>query len=145
MKRSTCGRTLGAAAVSIVSVLAMSFTGVAAQAAPEPAPTEQALADLIAAGRKAAPVADSGSAGSSGSACTSGSGAGSGNGSGDCYGGSGSSSGSSGGFASDTVGYGPPMTSWLAAFGYGLLNPDVAPPGANDWNCKPTASTPVPW
>ncbi|MCP2289727.1 esterase/lipase family protein [Nocardia amikacinitolerans] len=144
MKRSTWGRTLGAAAVSIVSVLAMSFTGVAAEAAPEPAPTEQALADLIAAGRKAAPVAESGSAGRSGSACTSGSGAGSGNGSGNCYGGSGSSSGSAGGFASDTVGYGPPMTSWLAAFGHGLLNPDVAPPGANDWNCKPTAEHPRP-
>ncbi|WP_068067287.1 esterase/lipase family protein [Nocardia xishanensis] len=139
MKRSTCGRALGAAAVSIVSVLAMSFTGVAAQADPAPAPTEQALAELIAAGRKAAPVA-----GGSGSACTSGSGAGSGNGSGNCYGGSGSSSGSSGGFASDTVGYGPPMNSWVEAFGYGLIHPDVAPPGANDWKCKPTAEHPRP-
>ncbi|MEU2257019.1 lipase [Nocardia xishanensis] len=139
MKRSTCGRALGAVAVSIVSVLAMSFTGVAAQADPAPAPTEQALAELIAAGRKAAPVA-----GGSGSACTSGSGAGSGNGSGNCYGGSGSSSGSSGGYASDTVGYGPPKTSWVEAFGYGLTNPDVAPPGANDWKCKPTAEHPRP-
>ncbi|MFD0360822.1 esterase/lipase family protein [Nocardia sp. GCM10030253] len=127
-----------------VSVLTMSMTGIVAAAAPGPAPTEQNLADYIAAGRKGAPVADSGSAGSSGSACTSGSGAGSGNGSGDCYGGSGSSSGSSGGYASDTVRYGPPMTSWLAAFGYGLLNPDAAPPGSNDWNCKPTAEHPRP-
>ncbi|GAB2514218.1 esterase/lipase family protein [Nocardia heshunensis] len=80
----------------------------------------------------------------SGSACTSGSGAGSGNGSGNCFGGSGSSSGSSGGYASDTKGYGPSMTSWLAAFGYGLLNPDATPPGANDWNCKPSAAHPRP-
>ncbi|MFI6361982.1 esterase/lipase family protein [Nocardia sp. NPDC050630] len=144
MKRSRCGRSVSAAVMMGVSVLAMSVTGVAAHANPDPAPTEQTLADYIAAGRKAAPVADSGSAGSSGSACTSGSGAGSGNGSGDCYGGSGSSSGSSGGYASDTVGYGPPMTSFLAAFGYGLLNPDVAPPGTNDWNCKPTAEHPRP-
>ncbi|WP_433709769.1 esterase/lipase family protein [Nocardia sp. CA-084685] len=144
MKRSRCGRSVSAAVMMGVSVLAMSVTGVAAHANPDPAPTEQTLADYIAAGRKAAPIADSGSAGSSGSACTSGSGAGSGNGSGDCYGGSGSSSGSSGGYASDTVGYGPPMTSFLAAFGYGLLNPDVAPPGTNDWNYKPTAEHPRP-
>ncbi|WP_378742932.1 esterase/lipase family protein [Nocardia brasiliensis] len=125
-----------------VSVLVMGIAGAGASAAPPADATEQALADYIAAGRKAAPVADSGSA--SGSACNSGSGAGSGNGSGNCYGGSGSSSGLSGGYASDTVGYGPPMTSWLAAFGHGLLNPDVAPPGANDWNCKPTAERPRP-
>ncbi|GAB4585502.1 alpha/beta fold hydrolase [Nocardia sp. IFM 10818] len=126
-----------------VSVLAVGLGSQVAGAAPESAPTEQQLADYIAAGRKAGPVAGSGSAGS-GSACTSGSGAGSGNGSGDCYGGSGSSSGSSGGYASDTVGRGPVMTSWLAAFGYGLLNPDATPPGANDWNCKPTPEHPRP-
>ncbi|MFI6169561.1 esterase/lipase family protein [Nocardia sp. NPDC051052] len=141
MKRSTLGRSsLAAAVMTGVSVLVMGIAGPGANA--DPAPTEQTLADYIAAGRTAAPVADSGSA--SGSACNSGSGAGSGNGSGDCYGGSGSSSGLSGGYASDTVGYGPPMTSWLAAFGYGLMNPDVAPPGANDWNCKPTAAHPRP-
>lgn len=124
----------------MASVLAVGFAGVA-QAEPVSA-DEQALADYIAAGRTGAPVADSGSA--SGSACTSGSGAGSGNGSGDCYGGSGSSSGSSGGYASDTVGFGPEQSSWVAAFGYGLGNPDVAPPGTNDWNCKPTAEHPKP-
>ncbi|MBP2192279.1 esterase/lipase family protein [Nocardia goodfellowii] len=145
MKRSTCGRSArwkgtGAAVVMGVSVLAMSFAGVPAQA--EPAPTEQTLAEYIQAGLKARPVADSGSG--SGSSCNSGSGAGSGNGSGDCYGGSGSSSGSAGGYASDTVGYGPAQSSWLAAFGYGLLNPDAAPPGTNDWNCKPTEANPRP-
>ncbi|WP_280432452.1 esterase/lipase family protein [Nocardia brasiliensis] len=143
MKRSTSGRSTLAAAVMLgVSVLVLGVGGVGANAEPTAQLTEQELADYIAAGRKAAPVADSGS--SSGSACNSGSGAGSGNGSGNCYGGSGSSSGLSGGYASDTVGYGPPMTSWLAAFGYGLANPDAAPPGANDWNCKPTAAHPRP-
>ncbi|MGW4741582.1 esterase/lipase family protein, partial [Nocardia xishanensis] len=121
--------------------MAMGSSVLTGHAAPEAQPTEQQLADYIAAGRK--PVANSGSAGS-GSACTSGSGAGSGNGSGNCYGGSGSSSGSSGGFASDTVGYGPPKTSWVEAFGYGLTNPDAAPPGANDWKCRPTAEHPRP-
>ncbi|MET7772118.1 lipase [Nocardia sp. NPDC005366] len=143
MKRSTRARRgltrrTSAAIMASVSMLAMGFTGVAAHADPEPAPTEQALADYIAAGRKAAPVAGTGSA------CNSGSGAGSGNGSGDCYGGSGSSSGLSGGYASDTVGYGPAQTAWLSAFAYGLSNPDVAPPGTNDWNCKPTESHPRP-
>ncbi|WP_069160842.1 esterase/lipase family protein [Nocardia altamirensis] len=140
MKRNSSSLT---AAVFVgISALVFGISGVGANAAPTAEPTDQTLADYIAAGRKAAPVAESGSG--SGSACTSGSGAGSGNGSGNCYGGSGSSAGLSGGYASDTVGYGPPMTSWLAAFGYGLLNPDVAPPGANDWACKPTADRPRP-
>ncbi|WP_460700862.1 esterase/lipase family protein [Nocardia thraciensis] len=144
MRRSTRRRPLSAAVLVGVSLLAVGFGTVGAGAQPAQAPieqpTEQQLADNIAQGLKdpaAKPIVDSGSAGSSGSACTSGSGAGSGNGSGDCYGGSGSSSGSSGGHASDTVGYGPEMSSFLAAFGYSLLNPDVGPPGTNDWNCKP--------
>ncbi|WP_067814788.1 esterase/lipase family protein [Nocardia inohanensis] len=121
------------------SMLALGFACSGAEAAPDAAPTEQQLADYIAAGvQRGEPVAGTGSA------CTSGSGAGSGNGSGDCYGGSGSSSGSSGGRSSDTVGYGPSMTSWVAAFGYGVANPDATPPGANDWNCKPTAEHPRP-
>ncbi|QIS04014.1 hypothetical protein F5X71_18285 [Nocardia brasiliensis] len=128
MKRTTTRRS-AAAVLAGVAVLVLGVGGVDAQAEPAPAPTEQDLADYIAAGRKAAPVANSGS--SSGSACNSGSGTGSGSGSGDCYGGSGSSCGLSGGYASDTVGYGPPMTSWLAAFGYGLTHPDAAPPGAS--------------
>ncbi|WP_280263593.1 esterase/lipase family protein [Nocardia wallacei] len=141
MRRTTIRRPLRAAVMMGAAILAIGLPGVGVHADPAPAPTEQQLADLIGAGLKdpaAHPIAeDSGSAGSSGSACTSGSGAGSGNGSGDCYGGSGSSSGSSGGYASDTKGYGPASSSWLAAFGYGLLNPDAAPPGTNDWNCKP--------
>lgn len=133
---------LRAAVLLAATALTCGLAASSAQAEPAATPTEQDLAAYIAAGRTGQPVADSGSA--SGSACNSGSGAGSGNGSGDCYGGSGSSSGLSGGYASDTVGYGPPQTSWLAAFGYGLANGDAAPPGANDWNCKPTAEHPRP-
>ncbi|WP_067714046.1 esterase/lipase family protein [Nocardia yamanashiensis] len=130
MRRSTRRAAVRAAVLAGASLLAFGCVGVGADAAPGSAPTEQQLAEYIAAG--------------TGSACTSGSGAGSGNGSGDCYGGSGSSSGSSGGRATDTKGYGPVMTSWVAAFGYGLANPDATPPGANDWNCKPTAEHPRP-
>ncbi|NNH68430.1 lipase [Nocardia uniformis] len=140
MKRRTRGGTIRAAVITGVSLLSISLIGVGARGAPESPPTEQQLADYIAAGRT---VADSGSAGS-GSSCNSGSGTGSGNGSGDCLGGSGSSSGLSGGYASDTVGHGPSMTSWLAAFGYGLANGDAAPPGSNDWNCEPTPEHPRP-
>ncbi|MFB7719105.1 esterase/lipase family protein [Nocardia sp. NPDC056100] len=143
MRRSTRPRALRSAILSGVSLLAVGFAGTTATAAPDPAPTEQNLADYINAGLKGGPIADSGSGGS-GSSCNSGSGAGSGNGSGDCYGGSGSSSGSSGGYSSDTTTYGPSMTSWLAAFGYGLAHPDATPPGANDWSCKPTAEHPRP-
>lgn len=35
------------------------------------------------------------------------------------------------------AGHGPRQDAFLPAFGYGLSNPDVAPPGANDWTCKP--------
>ncbi|MEV6061366.1 esterase/lipase family protein [Nocardia asteroides] len=137
MKSPSRRRTLQTAVLTGVGALAVALTGSGAAASPSPAPTEQQLAELISAGRE---VAGPGS----GSACTSGSGAGSGNGSGNCYGGSGSSSGSSGGKSTDTAGYGPSQTSWLAAFAYGLGNGDVSPPGANDWNCKPTAEHPRP-
>ncbi|MFF0491488.1 esterase/lipase family protein [Nocardia sp. NPDC004068] len=46
--------------------------------------------------------------------------------------------------ASDTKGSGPEMSAFLAAFGYSLLNPDVAPPGVNDWSCKPSSAHPRP-
>lgn len=137
MKSPSRRRTLQTAVLTGVGALAVALTGPGAGASPAPAPTEQALADLISEGRE---VAGPGS----GSACTSGSGAGSGNGSGNCYGGSGSSSGSSGGKSTDTVGYGPAQTSFLGAFAYGLANGDAAPPGANDWACKPTAEKPRP-
>lgn len=145
MKRTTIRGSLRTIVVAGAAILALGLPGVGVNAQPAAAPTEQQLADVIAGGLKdpaAKPIVDSGSA--SGSACNSGSGTGSGNGSGDCYGGSGSSSGLSGGYASDTVGYGPPATAFLAAFGHSLLNPDVAPPGSNDWSCKPTAAHPEP-
>lgn len=144
MRNKISGRILAAAVIALTSALTIGVATAGADPAQHPAkPSEQELADFITAGLKDASGADSGSAGS-GSACTSGSGAGSGNGSGDCYGGSGSSSGSSGGHAADPGGHGPPQTSWLAAFGYSLANPDAAPPGSNDWNCKPTAEHPRP-
>ncbi|MGV9411056.1 esterase/lipase family protein [Nocardia sp. NPDC003693] len=138
MTRSKRPGAIRVAVLAGVSMLALGFTGSTTTAAPEAPATEQQLADYIAAGVKVGTVAGTGSA------CTSGSGAGSGNGSGDCLGGSGSSSGSAGGRATDTQQYGPEMTSWLAAFGYGLANPDAAPPGTNDWNCKPTVEHPRP-
>ncbi|MFD3703985.1 esterase/lipase family protein [Nocardia sp. NPDC058658] len=57
---------------------------------------------------------------------------------------SGSSSGSAGSRASDAIGEGPEMSSYLAAFAYGLLHPDAAPPGANRWGCKPSPQHPRP-
>lgn len=47
-------------------------------------------------------------------------------------------------FASEALGPGPEMSSYLAAFGYGLTHPDAAPAGSNDWNCKPSAEHPRP-
>ncbi|MGC4990592.1 esterase/lipase family protein [Nocardia salmonicida] len=57
---------------------------------------------------------------------------------------SGSGSGSAGSRASDAVGEGPEMSAYLPAFAYGLLHPDAAPPGANRWDCKPSAQHPRP-
>ncbi|WP_278263580.1 alpha/beta fold hydrolase [Nocardia sp. AG03] len=62
---------------------------------------------------------------------------------------SGSASGSGTGSAAasratDTLGEGPAMTAPLAAFAYSLLHPDAAPPGANRWDCKPSAAHPNP-
>lgn len=38
---------------------------------------------------------------------------------------------------STPIGNGPKYAEFAPAFVYGLSNPDVAPPGANDWECKP--------
>ncbi|PXX64333.1 alpha/beta hydrolase family protein [Nocardia tenerifensis] len=48
------------------------------------------------------------------------------------------------GHASDALGEGPEVSAYLAAFAYGLTHPDAAPPGANRWNCAPTAEHPRP-
>lgn len=39
---------------------------------------------------------------------------------------------------------GPPSASFVAALGYSLVHPDVDPPGANDWSCRPSARHPHP-
>ncbi|MCJ0890889.1 triacylglycerol lipase [Rhodococcus sp. ARC_M5] len=44
----------------------------------------------------------------------------------------------------ETKGYGPAFTNFLAGFLYSVVNPNVAPQGANDWNCKPSAAHPRP-
>ncbi|WP_307827323.1 esterase/lipase family protein, partial [Gordonia rubripertincta] len=44
----------------------------------------------------------------------------------------------------ETTGYGPDQKNFLAGFLYSIANPNVAPQGANDWNCKPTAAHPRP-
>ncbi len=97
-----------------------------ATATPTLEPTIDSLADYVNAGTVAAAdgrtptaIADTGSA-------------------------SGSSSGSAGSRASDAVGEGPEMSAYLPAFAYGLLHPDAAPPGANRWDCKPSAQHPRP-
>ncbi|QNG20492.1 alpha/beta fold hydrolase [Rhodococcus triatomae] len=46
--------------------------------------------------------------------------------------------------ANGTVGVGAPATSFPEAFANGLLNPNAAPVGANDWGCKPSAAHPRP-
>ncbi|MFT3716882.1 MAG: alpha/beta fold hydrolase [Gordonia sp. (in: high G+C Gram-positive bacteria)] len=39
----------------------------------------------------------------------------------------------------NTVGQGPRQGGFWSAFAYGQVYPNAAPPGANDWNCKPKA------
>ncbi|MEU8894857.1 alpha/beta fold hydrolase [Nocardia sp. NPDC048505] len=46
--------------------------------------------------------------------------------------------------AAAAVGTGPELTAPLAAFAYGLFDPDVAPAGANNWNCRPGPEHPRP-
>lgn len=45
-------------------------------------------------------------------------------------------------FASDTVGEGPEILGFQAAFAY--PRPDAAPAGSNDWTCRPSADHPRP-
>ncbi|MBF6179504.1 esterase/lipase family protein [Nocardia otitidiscaviarum] len=117
-------RTLVGAALTSITAAAVAMSGGAAAAEPEIPATPEGLAHYIesglapaADGRTPTFVVDTGS-------------------------GSGSSSARS--FATDTRGSGPEMSSFLAAFAHGLTHPDAAPPGANDWNCRPTAEHPRP-
>ncbi|MFD3703840.1 esterase/lipase family protein [Nocardia sp. NPDC058658] len=152
MNRPRFRHTLHAAVLTGIAALAVALGATPATADPSPYAEPNAqqqlqqLADYINGGTRGKAIVwgTDGGLGGTGSACTSGSGAGSGNGSGDCYSDSGSSSGSSGGYAKDTTEWGPAMTAFLPAFAYSFLHPDAAPPGTNDWNCKPTAAHPRP-
>ena len=39
---------------------------------------------------------------------------------------------------------GPELHSFVAAFGHSVAHPDLDPPGANDWSCRPSAKHPRP-
>ncbi|MFE3445067.1 esterase/lipase family protein [Nocardia sp. NPDC059180] len=112
---------LAAAVVAGSAVLVAGGSVGGVHAAPGAPVTEQQLVDQINAGRQVAAhpgrvtaVASTGSAGAAGSRST------------------------------VAAGEGPEVTAALAAFGYGLLHPNAAPPGANDWNCRPTPQHPRP-
>ncbi|MGW5438797.1 esterase/lipase family protein [Nocardia asteroides] len=121
LRRTLCGFGI-AAGLTAASALGAGPTA----ATPTLEPTIASLAEYLDAnmatapdGRRPTTIADTGSA-------------------------SGSSSGSSGSRSGDAVGEGPEMSAYLPAFAYGLLHPDAAPPGANRWDCKPTAAHPRP-
>ncbi|WP_280219317.1 esterase/lipase family protein [Nocardia neocaledoniensis] len=121
LRRTLCGLGI-AAGLAAASVLGSGPAG----AEPPLEPTVESLAAYLDAtvtttpdGRRPTAIADTGSA-------------------------SGSSSGSAGSRSSDAIGEGPEMSAYLPAFAYGLLHPDAAPPGANRWDCKPTAEHPRP-
>ncbi|MBU3067523.1 lipase [Nocardia sp. NEAU-G5] len=113
-------RVFGAAVLACAAALGITAGAGAGYAAPPPPPTEQQFADYLAAGthadagRRIRPIVDTGSAGPRPS------------------------------WASDTLGAGPEMSSYLAAFAYSLSHPDAAPPGANNWGCTPGAAHPDP-
>jgi len=121
-RRGSRRKALSSAVIGSAAVLAVGFGPGPAGADPAITPTEQALADYISAAPGApadgrTPVA---------------------------FTGTGSSSGSAGSRASVPVGAGPEVAAYLAAFAYGVLHPDASPPGANDWNCRPTQEHPRP-
>ncbi|WP_406233161.1 esterase/lipase family protein [Nocardia sp. NBC_01009] len=115
-------RAVFGAAVIVAMTVATALGGGGATADRQTAPTEQTLAEVISAGLT--PAAD----GRQPQAIVD----------------TGSGSGSATSRATDVLGEGPEMSAYLAAFGYGLLHPDSAPPGANRWNCTPSAEHPRP-
>jgi len=109
---------------ALAALICAAVIGSGTATASPPDTPETQLADLIAAGLRSVdgavpqPVLDTGSSSGSGGRAAS--------------------------HASDAVGEGPEVTSYLAAFGYGLTRPDAAPPGTNRWDCVPSADHPKP-
>ncbi|MGV9411001.1 esterase/lipase family protein [Nocardia sp. NPDC003693] len=96
--------------------------------------TSRTLGSILCAGATALAVLSAGGVARADVGTGSGSGSGSGSGTGSA----------TASVASDAVGEGPEVSAYLAAFGYGLLHPDAAPPGANRWDCRPSAEHPRP-
>ncbi|MEV6659633.1 esterase/lipase family protein [Nocardia fluminea] len=123
-----------AMASALVAGLAVACGLASTSASAEPAISDlQSLADSVttgltpsADGRQPKAIVDSGSGAGSGSGSS---------GSGTVWGQS---------TAAAPTGEGLELTAPLAAFAYGLANPDVAPVGANKWDCKPSAAHPRP-
>ncbi|WP_194817189.1 triacylglycerol lipase [Nocardia sp. XZ_19_385] len=109
------GRALIGAVITAAAALLIGIEAPGASADESEVLTEQGLADYINQGRRPVAVANSGS-----------------------------SSGSSGSRASVALGSGPEFSAAIAAFGYGLLHPNAAPAGVNDWNCRPSQAHPRP-
>ncbi|WP_280264743.1 esterase/lipase family protein [Nocardia wallacei] len=113
---------IGIFAATIALAVTMAANG--AGAAPPAAPTAAELAYEMAAGLPTAPdgqplrpIVDSGS---------------------------GSGSGGMVSRAAEAIGEGPEVSAYTAAFAYGLSHPNSAPPGANRWDCVPSAAHPNP-
>nr|WP_246461186.1 alpha/beta fold hydrolase [Nocardia transvalensis] len=123
MRKIRRSASVGAAMAGAVVVAAAMVAGAAA-AAPAPPPAAADLADQVAAGLRPAPdgrvprpIVDSGSGSGSGEVVSR---------------------------AAEAIGEGPEMSAYLPAFAYGLTHPNAAPPGANRWDCVPSAAHPNP-
>ncbi|MFG1771660.1 esterase/lipase family protein [Nocardia salmonicida] len=132
-------RSAVAAALIVGVAVGHGLATTSTAAEPAVASELQSFADAVTAGlkpssdgRQPTAIVDSGSGSGSGG---SGSASGSASGSGSAYGHS---------TAAAPVGQGPELTAPLAAFAYGLASPDVAPAGANNWDCKPSVEHPRP-
>ncbi|WP_446221558.1 esterase/lipase family protein [Nocardia sp. IBHARD005] len=131
-------RSVVAAALIVGVAVGHGLAATSAGAEPVTPSDLQSLAETITDGLRPSPdgrqpeaIVDSGGSSGSGSGGSSGSAAG-------------SSSGYGHSTAAVPVGQGPELTAPLAAFAYGLASPDIAPGGANRWDCRPSAEHPNP-